>query len=261
MRIHELRVNHRCSVSVITAVRNGSGVLRATLDSVANQSYSNIEHIVVDGASTDGTIEIVRQAGKRVAVLVSEPDQGVYDAFNKGLRLATGDVVAYLNAGDTYVGADAVAALMENFLDKTVGASFADVGITDPADGRVLRHYRSSRFRPAMIPYGFMPAHPTLFVRREVYGRVGGYDPSFRIGGDFEFVARAFGRFGIRYRYVPRMLVRMPRGGLSTAGWRTNLLITREMYRACRMNGITTGWMQLSLRFPIKLTEHVVRDS
>jgi len=194
--------------------------VRATLDSVAAQSYPAIEHVVVDGASTDGTTDVVREAGRRVAKLVLEPDHGIYDAFNKGLNLATGDVVAYLNAGDTFATRQAAAKLMACFDDETVEAAGADVAITDALGGRTVRHYRCSRFRPQRISYGFMPAHPTLFVRREVYPRLGGYDASFRIGGDFEFAARAFGRFRLRYRYVPETLVRMPVGGASTAGWR-----------------------------------------
>ena len=248
-------------VSIITAVRNGAEAIGATLDSVAEQSYVDIEHIVVDGASTDATVAVVRERGRRVAKLLSEPDRGVYDAFNKGLALATGDVVAFLNAGDSYLDAGVVATVANAFSAEDVDAVFGDVLIVDPQDpGRVLRHYGSARFSPARLASGFMPAHPSLFLRGELYRRLGGYDASYRIAGDFELCVRAFVHERARYRYLPRALVRMPQGGLSTRGWRSNWIITSEMRRACLRNGVATSLPRLLLRFPVKLLE-VLRAS
>lgn len=247
-------------VSIITAVRNGARDIAATLASVAGQDHPDIEHIVVDGASTDDTVEVVRREGRHVAQLLSEPDQGVYDAFNKGLRLATGDVVGYLNAGDTYCSPGAVRRIAGEFARGDIEATFADVLIVDPADpARVLRHYRSGSFSPSRLAWGFMPAHPTLFIRRSTYAHCGDYDASYRIAGDFDLCVRLFARAGIRYSYIPEALVRMPRGGLSNSGWRSVRTITEEMRRSCRAHGVPTSYAQLLARLPLKLLEVVRR--
>lgn len=243
-------------VSIVTAVRNGAPAIAATIRSVLAQTHQPLEHVFVDGASTDATLETINSETLPGARIISEPDSGVYDAFNKGLRLTTGDVVAYLNAGDTYVDANTVAAVVRVFETSPVEAVFGNVAIVDQGDsGRVVRTYRSTRFRPSRVAYGFMPAHPTLFLRRSVYERFGEYDTSFRIAGDFELVARVFGRGNVAFVCLPSTLVRMPRGGLSTAGPRSNWIITKEMKRACQQNGIPTNYLKLALRIPVKLTE------
>src|SRR5271169_5280822 len=146
-------------VSIVTAVRNGARDIPVTLASVATQNYPDIEHIVIDGASTDDTVNVVRRLGRHVARLVSEPDTGVYDAFNKGLRLATGDIVAYLNAGDTYVSADIISLIASTFQAGDAEAVYGDVEIVDAADpAKLVRRYRSGSFRPSRLAWGFMPA-------------------------------------------------------------------------------------------------------
>ena len=243
-------------ISIITAVYNGAREIGATLASVEAQDYADIEHVVVDGASTDGTVETVRRDGRRVARLLSEPDRGVYDAFNKGLALATGDVIGYLNAGDVYEARDVITRIAAQFAAPDIEVVFGDVVITDPAQpGEVLRHYRSGTFRPERLGWGFMPAHPSLFVRRETYARCGLHDTSYRIAGDFEMCIRLFAEQRARYAYLPQVLVRMPRGGLSNSGWRSKWTITREMHRACRAHGIPTSYGKLFARFPVKALE------
>lgn len=249
-------------VSVITAVRNGARDIPATLASVAEQDSVDIEHIIVDGASTDGTADVVRREGKRVARLLSEPDIGVYDAFNKGLRLAAGDIIGYLNAGDTYVTPYSLSRISALFQSGEIDAAFADVAIVDPMDtARTLRHYRSDSFKPERLASGFMPAHPTLFISRAAYAHCGEYDTSFRIAGDFELCIRLFVKQRVRYAYLPEVLVRMPRGGLSNSGWRAKWTITREMHRACRTHGLETSYARLFARFPVKMLEMLRHDS
>jgi len=213
---------------------------------------------VIDGGSRDSTAALVRQHGDRVARFVSEPDAGVYDAFNKGLRLATGDAVAFLNCGDTYMSETVVSQMAQILSHDDIQAAFADVLIVDGGDwNRVIRRYSSRRFSPASMAYGLMPAHPSLFVRSEVYRRVGEYDPNFKIAGDFELCLRIFITASVRYRYLNEAIVRMPTGGLSNRGWRSKLTITREMYKACIMNDVKTNFAKLCLRFPLKLLEMV----
>jgi glycosyltransferase involved in cell wall biosynthesis len=243
-------------LSIITAVYNGGSAIAETLRSVAEQDYSDIEHIVIDGASTDDTVAAVRSNGNRVAQFVSEPDNGVYDAFNKGLRRATGDAIGFLNCGDTYLSSSVASRVAEELLVPGTEAVFGDLFIVNAQRrNQVVRRYNSKRFAPNMMGYGLMPAHPTLFLRREVYQRVGEYDTQFRIAGDFELCLRVFALNNVRYRYIPEPLVNMPRGGLSNRGWRSTWQITREMHRACTLDGVRTNWAKLNLRIPLKILE------
>ena len=245
-------------ISIITAVFNGGGSIAATLKSVAQQDHGAIEHIVVDGASTDSTLVTVRSNNTRVARVISEPDMGIYDAFNKGLRVATGDAVAFLNCGDTYVSPEVVSKVVGQLSKQNTQAVFGDVLIVDfDNEARVIRRYSSRRFTPRAMAFGLMPAHPTLFLRREIYQSVGEYDTQFRIAGDFELCLRVFARRATRFRYVPEALVRMPRGGISNRGWRSKWEITREMQRACALDGVSTNLAKLCLRFPLKILEMI----
>jgi glycosyltransferase involved in cell wall biosynthesis len=243
-------------VSIITAVYNGGCAIAETLRSVAEQDYSDIEHIVIDGASSDDTVATVRSNGSRVAQLVSEPDNGVYDAFNKGLRMVTGDAIGFLNCGDTYLSQSVVSRIAKELSVPGTEAVFGDLLIVNARRRtQVVRRYNSKKFTPNMMGYGLMPAHPTLFLRREVYQRVGEYDTQFRIAGDFELCLRVFALNTVRYRYIPEPLVTMPRGGLSNRGWRSTWQITREMHRACALDGVRTNWAKLNLRIPLKIME------
>jgi glycosyltransferase involved in cell wall biosynthesis len=205
-------------------------------------------------------VEAARRRGGRVTTLVSEPDTGVYDAFNKGLRRASGEVVAFLGAGDEYADASTVSTLVRVLEEEKVDAVFGDVAIVDASSRRrVLRRYSSRSFAPHRLSFGFMPAHPTLFLRKAVYDRIGGYDASYRIAGDFELCVRAFHGAGISYRYVPRELVRMAHGGLTSGGWRGRWTITRELQRACRQNALPTSLLKLLARIPLKAVELTYR--
>jgi glycosyltransferase involved in cell wall biosynthesis len=243
-------------VSIITAVYNGADTIAATLDSVARQDHAEIEHIVVDGASSDATLSTVAAHGRRVARIISEPDSGVYDAFNKGLRAASGEAIAFLNCGDSYSSTASLSTMVSELSRDGTQAVFGDVWIVDAEDpSRVVRRYSSRRFAPRRMRWGIMPAHPTLLLRRDVYRAAGEYDTQFRIAGDYEFCLRAFALRATRYRYISEALVRMPRGGLSNRGWRSKLQITREMQLACAKHGVRTNFAMLSLRFPLKMLE------
>jgi glycosyltransferase involved in cell wall biosynthesis len=243
-------------ITVVTAVFNGGPQIGATLSSVAAQDFSSVEHIVIDGASSDETMDVIRRHLQRVARVVSEPDAGAYDAFNKGLRLASGDIVGFLGCGDTYSSGMTLSTIAERFSDPKVDAVFGDlviVGENDPS--RILRRYRSKYFSPKRLAFGFMPAHPTLFLRREIYTRVGEYSTRYRIASDFEMCLRVFANTPAHYVYIPEVLVRMRSGGLSNKGWKSKMAITREMQLACALNGVGTNWLKLCARLPFKLLE------
>lgn len=243
-------------VSIITVAYNAEATIGDTLRSVAAQSYPDIEHIVIDGASRDGTMAIVDEYRSRLAQVVSEPDRGIYDAMNKGLRLATGDIVGFLNSDDYYAHDAAIDTVARAFAQPGLDAIFADARFIDPnRPDRIVRRYSSRHFRPGRIAWGWMPAHPTLYLRRIIYERFGEFRTDFRIAGDFEFIARVFGRHNIRYRYLPEVLVTMRTGGISTSGLRGTALLNREVLRACRLNEIPTNYFKIGSKYLFKLLE------
>lgn len=245
-------------VSIITVCFNSAQTIGSTLVSVARQTYPNVEHIVVDGGSSDGTQEVISTHLDGISKFVSEPDQGIYDAMNKGISLATGDVVGLLNADDVYADDQVLARVMKIMKENRLDALFGDVAFFRSNDGqRDIRRYHSKRFSPERIAWGWMPAHPALFLRREVYEKVGPFRTDYRIAGDFEFIARAFGKNTLRYRHLPEVLVRMRIGGVSTSGWRNTLMLNREVLRACRENGIPTNMLKILAKYPAKLLEFV----
>lgn len=247
-------------ISVITVAFNSESTIARTLQSVGAQSHRDVEHIVVDGCSSDGTCELVRKLGIQGSQLVSEPDMGIYDAMNKGLALATGDVVGFLNSDDSFASAEVLAKVAKCMRSEGgQDAVFGDVAFFDSAHPDVLvRRYRSTRFRPERLSWGWMPAHPAMFIARCVYGQVGNFRTDYRIAGDYEWVARAFQVRRMRYRHLPEVLVHMQTGGVSTAGWRNTLLLNQEVLRACRANGIDTNWLKILSRYPAKLLELIL---
>lgn len=243
-------------ISVITVCYNSASTVLDTLRSVAAQSHPEIEHIVVDGASTDGTQEIVRTQGAHVAKFVSERDRGIYDAMNKGLALATGDIIGTLNADDLYAHEHVLRTVAKAFEDKTLDALLGDVGyFRTGSPDTIVRRYNSGRFKPERIAWGWMPAHPALFLHRRIYEQVGHYKTDYRIAGDFEFIARAFSQADIHYQHLPEILVKMRLGGASTAGLKATLRLNREVMRACRENAISTSWINILSKYPFKLME------
>ena len=245
-------------ISVITVCFNSAGTIGGTLQSVASQTWSNVEHIVVDGSSTDGTLGVVEQYRAGVAQVISEPDAGIYDAMNKGLRLATGDVVGFLNADDIYTSNHVLERIVQTMShqDPRLDAVFADAEfVRSNAPHQTVRRYRSAKFHPDKIAWGWMPAHPTLFLRRDLFDRFGMFKTDYRIAGDFELIARMFHGRSLNYRYLPEVLVRMRLGGVSTGGLRNTVLLNREVLRACRANGIDTNWFKVLSKYPAKLWE------
>lgn len=221
--------------SLVTVVRNNPLVAQA-LRSGLDQDYpGRIESIVIDGASTDGTLAALEPLRPRLAHLVSEPDQGIYDAMNKGLRLATGDIVAILNADDLYQDRTVFARVARAFEDPEVEACYGDlVYVRAGATDRVLRYWRSGPPRPDAFQWGWMPPHPALFLRRRVYDRIGLFDPKYRIAADFEFMLRALVKHRLKAAYLPEVLVRMRAGGASNGSLRNILHANAECRRAFR---------------------------
>lgn len=248
-------------VSVITVCYNSEKTIASTLDSIASQTHDNIEHVIVDGGSTDGTINIVKQKLRDGDVFVSEPDEGLYDAMNKGVDLATGDIVGVLNSDDFYESDDAVATVVEMFR-RTPEADlvFGDVVFVSPDNlNKVIRLYRAAHFRPWKLRFGWMPPHPATFVRKTAYDRVGKYRLDMRIAADYDMFVRWLLVAGLKWQYLDRVLVRMRAGGVSTSGIRSSIRLNREIVRACRDNGVYTNLLLVLSKIPFKLLELVRR--
>ena len=246
-------------ISVITVCFQSATTIADTLRSVVDQTYADVEHIIVDGGSKDGTTALVVAMARDGYVMVSEPDNGIYDAMNKGLRLATGDVIGFLNADDMYADRQVLARIAGQMQSPNVDAVFGDVEFVRPSNlYKTVRWYRSKKFRPDRLAWGLMPAHPALYLRRALFDRYGEFNASYRIAGDFELVVRMFHGTHLNYHYFPEVLVRMRTGGVSTDGLRSTVLLNREVMRACRENGIETNWFKLLSKYPEKLLEYII---
>lgn len=238
---------------------NSSATIKTTLDSVAAQCYPALDYIVIDGGSTDTTLDIVREHPELVSQLVSEPDRGIYDAMNKGVQRATGEIVGILNSDDFYRHARVLQEVADAFAaDPALEVLMGDVDFVSDEDlNEPVRTYRATGFRPWMFRLGFMPPHPAIFIRKTAYQRVGLYKLGYKIAADFDFLVRLLLIDRAKYRIVGTQWVRMRTGGASTAGWKSNLISTREMLRSLRENGVFSSMPMLLLRLPVKYIRQV----
>jgi len=226
-------------ISIITAVYNRAGTVAQAVESVCAQQGVEVEHVVVDGASTDGSLTILQGLQHRGMLLRSEPDRGIYDALNKGLALATGEVIGLMHSDDFYADGRVLSDVAAAFQDPAVHAVYGDLDyVAKEQTDRVIRRWRSGEYSRRRLAWGWMPPHPTLFLRRSVIERWGGYDTSYRIAADYDSILRYFGRGGIRAAYIPRVLVKMRVGGESNRSLGRILRKSREDYRALRTNGV-----------------------
>ena len=246
-------------ITIITAVYNAAQTLADAMDSVLRQTYADIEYVVVDGDSKDGSVDVVRSYEPRFGgrmKWVSEPDHGIYDAMNKGIRMATGDVVGILNSDDYFTADDVVEQVAQTLADTQLDAVYGDIHfIRAGQPDRCVRYYSSARFHPRWLRFGFMPAHPSFYCRREVFERAGLYKTDYKIGSDYEMMVRLFRRYRIRTRYIPADFVTMRTGGASTRNVHSRLQLIQDDVRACRDNGIYTNAAMISLKFLYKIFE------
>ena len=242
-------------ISVITVSYNAALTISETLASVRAQDHGDVEHLLIDGLSTDGTQDIIAREALPGAVVVSERDSGLFDAMNKGVAIANGDIIAVLNADDAYSHPQVLSNVAAQFqADSSLDAVLGDVIYWDGHNrDKITRRYRSTRFAPGRLAWGWMPAHPGTFLARRVYDRVGLYRTDFRLAADYEFAVRAFTKAKIQYCHLPEVVVCMRTGGLSTSGFASKLLINRECVRACRDNGVYTNQLMIMTKYPLKL--------
>jgi len=240
-------------ISLVTATFNSSATLPATLESVAAQTYSNLEHLVIDGGSSDNTMELVKSDGFASRVALSEPDDGLFDALNKGISRATGDVIGILHSDDVLGSPDVLESIAREFSDPTVLAVYGNlVYETREAPHKTVRYWHSGEFALPKLRQGWMPPHPTLYLRRSIYERFGRFDCSYRIAADYDFILRVLPQIADGVRYLDKLLVRMKVGGTSNRSIRNIIAKSAEDLRALRSNEIG-GWSTLVLKNTAKI--------
>ena len=239
-------------ISIITVALNNKKTIEDTILSVINQSYNDIEYIVIDGGSTNGTLITINKYKNNISTLISEKDNGIYDAMNKGLRIASGTIIGFLNSDDTYIDSQVLSQVVKIFENKKVDAVYGNL-VYVSSENKIVRYYDSSKFKPKLIARGQMPAHPTLFIKRFVYDKFGFFKTDYNIAADFEFVARVFGKGKIKYHYLNKCLVKMRLGGASTKNLKSNFILNREIIRACRENGYNTNYLKVYSKYITKI--------
>lgn len=250
-------------ISIITICFNSAATIRDTFDSVLAQCYTDIEYIVVDGLSTDNTTDIIKEYEPMFngrMRWISEKDNGLYDAMNKGIKMATGDVVGILNSDDFYHKRDAVKIIVDNLLSSKAECVYGDVRIVAPYDSsKTIRYYSSKIWRPSLFKLGFMPAHPTFFTYRKNYVNLGYYKTSYKIAADFDLLFRFLHNSKLTYSYIETDLLKMRSGGTSSNGWRSNILLNQEIVQSCKENGIYTNLLFLSPKYVYKIWEYIFK--
>ncbi|MCR5069806.1 MAG: glycosyltransferase [Prevotella sp.] len=245
-------------ITIVTTTYNSASTLRDTMESVLAQTHKDIEYWVIDGGSEDDTLGLIKEYEPLFdgrMKWISEPDNGLYDALNKGISRATGDVVGILNSDDFYTSHTVLEQVAAGFSDD-VDAVYGDIHFVRPSDlDKCVRYYSSKLFRPWALRFGFMPAHPSFYVRREVYGRCGGYAIDYKLAADYDMMVRLFYKEKIRYRYLPVDMVTMRTGGMSTKNVRNRLLLTKEDVKACRRYGLYSNFLMCSCKYAVKLFE------
>ena len=246
-------------ITIITATYNSAATVRDTLNAVREQDYADIEHIIIDGKSTDDTLTIV-SGFSNIAKVVSEKDKGIYDAMNKGIGLATGDIIGILNSDDIYVDHTVLSAVAQAFADPEVMTVYADLQYIDAGDiNRIRRTWVAGPFKKKNFYYGWMPPHPTFFVRKEVYRQAGLFSTDLRSAADYELMLRILLKYGFSVRYLPRVIVKMRMGGMSNASLNNRLRANREDRLAWKLNGLKPNFFTLYLKPLRKIHQFIIK--
>lgn len=247
-------------VSIITIAYNSMETIRDTFRSVLEQSYDEIEYLVIDGGSDDGTLSVIKEYeplfGARLK-WISEKDNGIYDAMNKGIKMASGEIVGILNSDDYFTQKDIIAKVVLSFESHAdLDAVYGDIHfINHHNPEKCIRYYSSRLFRPFWLRFGFMPAHPSFYCRKEIFAQAGLYKTDYKIGADYEMMVRLFIKHKIRAKYIPLDFVTMRTGGVSTRNAKSKLILIKEDVRACRENGVYTTPIFICMKYLYKIFE------
>lgn len=245
-------------VSIITVCFNSQETIEKTIRSVISQRYKNYEYIVVDGGSTDNTIEIINKYKKYIEVIISEKDNGIYDAINKGIKKSTGSVISILHSDDIFYDNKTIQKVMSYFnsnlkLDCLIGNTL----IVKNDAKKIIRKYKANSFKNWMLYLGFSPPHPSTFFHNKIYKKYGLYNKKYNIAGDFEFFVRVFLKNKISLKIVNKNFVLMKLGGRSSESLKSNFISSREIIRSFKDNNLYTNWFLIIFRFPLKLLQYI----
>lgn len=247
-------------ISIVTVTFNSAATIKDTIESVLKQDYKDYEYLIVDGDSKDKTVDLIKEYEPKFEgriKWISEKDKGMYDGINKGIRMATGDVVGIINSDDFYHRSDVFTIINKSFEEnKGVQAIYGDVRFVHPDNlEKTVRYYSSKHWKPWTFRFGFMPAHPTFFTFKENFEKYGYYQYDYHIAADYELLIRHLYTNKVPAKYVPVDFMKMRTGGRSTNGWKANVLLNKEIVRACKENGIYTNMPLLFLKYFIKVFE------
>ena len=248
-------------VSIITVVYNNNDYIRDAIESVLSQVYSRIEHIVIDGGSTDGTIDIIKEYSDKISVFLSEPDEGIFDALNKGIIRSHGEIIGILHSDDLFCDEHVVSDVIQKLRDTDTELCFSDLVIVDEVSGKVMRYVMAHYFRRWMLRIGFFPPHPTMFLKRSIFDEFGLYSKNFQIAGDFDFIIRVFYGRKINWVYLNRITVKMKSGGLSNSGFSNKILCSKEIHESLQMNNIFTLYFFQVGRYLIRMMEFLIKPA
>jgi glycosyltransferase involved in cell wall biosynthesis len=247
-------------ISIITVVYNGADTIRTCLDSVTSQTHPDLEYIVVDGNSTDATADIVRSYGDKIACFVSEPDKGLYDAMNKGIAVATGEVIGFLNADDFYPNQGVLARVADTFAKAGTDAVYGDMLYVDRTNTRrVTRYWNSGAYTPGAFRWGWMPGHLAFFCKRAVYRQYGGFRLDLRSAADYELMLRFIHKNCINLTYCHAVFIVMRNGGISNSGLESRLQANQQDRQAWAINGMKPYFFTLWLKPLRKITQYIQR--
>jgi glycosyltransferase involved in cell wall biosynthesis len=233
-------------VSIITVSYNSAATIADTIHSVLSQDYPDLEYLIIDGSSKDHTLEIVSGFGNRISKLISEPDEGIYDAMNKGIALATGDVIGILNSDDVYADSTVISDVVAQMTKNKVQSCYADLTYVDRDDlSKVIRYWKSGAFNVHNFKKGWMPPHPTFFLMRDCYQQFGLFNPIFKTSADYELMLRMLYKHGVSCTYLPRVIIKMRVGGQSNVSVKNRVKANREDRLAWKVNGLKPGVLTL----------------
>ncbi|WP_299099049.1 glycosyltransferase family 2 protein [uncultured Winogradskyella sp.] len=246
-------------ISIITATYNSASTIQSCMESVLNQSYDNIEYIIVDGGSSDKTLDVIKEKANGDARILysSEPDKGIYDALNKGINKSTGDIVGFVHSDDFLAENTILEKIVNVFKIKNVDGVYGNLHyVAIENTDKIIRNWVSENFEPKLLNKGWMPAHPTLFLKRKLYSDNGGFDLSYKIAADYDFILRIFKQPQLRFSYLPETIVKMRVGGASNRSLKNIIQKTKEDYRAVKTNR-TGNWMTIFIKNASKLKQFI----
>ena len=239
------------TISIITATYNAEKTIESAIRSISDQSYSDIEYIIVDGGSTDSTLKVIEKHKDHIQHLISEPDQGIYDAINKGISIATGEIIGVLHADDLFYDNDIIKQIAQEFIHGNYSGVYGDLQYVNAQNtNKVIRYWKSCDYKLSLLKSGWMPPHPTLFVRKEVFNNIGKYSLKYKIAADYDFILRLFSNPTYRFKYIPQVITKMRVGGASNKNIKNIIQKSKEDISALKQNKIggvsTLIWKNLS---------------